>query len=94
VLKLTPKADGAWTGAWPYFNQDGLATEEHGYTAMGWETVEVPAGKFRAIRVECECKSDDGTRRITRWYAPGLGCVKWSDRNGGSVRKSYTPGRE
>jgi uncharacterized lipoprotein YddW (UPF0748 family) len=37
---------------------------------VGWETVEVPAGKFRALRVEA---THDGRRngpQVTAWYAP------------------------
>ena len=47
-------------------------------TVVGWETVEVPAGKFRAIKVEVEAlyQPSDGSRdilrKITLWYEPAV----------------------
>jgi hypothetical protein len=93
-LKLNPKADAVWKGRWPVFCNGEIVFEEQDYTAAGWETVEVPAGKFRAIRVEREGRLDQLTQRTTRWYAPGLGCVKWSSDGSGSVLTAFTPGKE
>ena len=45
-------------------------------TVVGWETVEVPAGKFRAMKVEAEWTNQpfDGSRafqqQATFWYVP------------------------
>ena len=45
-------------------------------TVVGWETVEVPAGKFRAIKVELDSmvQPSGGTRayrrQVTLWYVP------------------------
>ncbi len=45
-------------------------------TVVGWETIEVPAGKFRAIKVEQESSVQplDGSRALqqqaTYWYVP------------------------
>ena len=41
------------------------------------EENEVPAGKFRAIRVERNSTLDEVTQGSTYWYAPRMGCVKW-----------------
>jgi hypothetical protein len=93
-LRLNPKADATWQGRWPVFCNGEIVYQDHEYTALGWETVEVPAGKFRAIRVERESRLDQMTQRTTYWYAPGLGCVKWSSDGRGSVLASFTPGKE
>lgn len=39
------------------------------------EPVEVPAGKFRCVRLEISA----GASRRTRWFARGVGCVKEAD---------------
>ena len=91
-LKLAPKTDETWNGKWPVFVNGEVAFEEQKYTSAGWELVEVPAGKFRAIRVERDSTLNGATERTTYWYAPGLGCVKWVSGDRGSVLKSFTPG--
>ena len=40
---------------------------------LDWEEVTVPAGKFRALKVEANGKASgaaSGNRKITLWYAP------------------------
>lgn len=45
---------------------------------VGWETVEVPAGKFRAVRIELDSmvQPSDGSRayprQVTYWYSPDV----------------------
>jgi hypothetical protein len=57
----------------------------------GWEEVEVPAGKFRAIRVE---RTDSrGQVNTTYWYAPGLGNIKWASATRTRELTSFTPGK-
>ena len=53
------------------------------FTIAGWETVSVPAGVYRAVRVSVEATFFDrksmkpiGTITGAWWYAPGIGCVK------------------
>lgn len=68
-------------------------------TVLGSEVVEVPAGKFNAIRVRSELNF--GPRRdrfgvlscsIETWYAPGIGVVKIEHRGHQPwVLKSFTP---
>ena len=69
VLQLPHKANATWktwTGT-PF-----LGTSN--YTAYGLEEVEVPAGKYKAIRVG---RIDAGDICRTYWYAPDVGLVKY-----------------
>lgn len=42
--------------------------------ALDWEEITVPAGKFRALKIEANGRSVggpiNGTRKVTLWYAP------------------------
>jgi hypothetical protein len=90
LLKLPHKAGAKWetfTGAWDMF--------ESTVTAHGPEKIEVPAGKFEAIRVETKFPQREGDSIVGKyWYAPGVGLVKQT--YGGYVRvlKSFTAGKE
>ena len=51
------------------------------FTTAGLEEVEVPAGKFKALRVELEVKEQSGRavaapQRVRYWFAAGVGLVK------------------
>lgn len=61
-------------------------------TAYKADSVEVPAGTFKAIRVESEYTRDGVTHRATFWYAAGIGLVKYVDGKKITVLKSFTPG--
>jgi hypothetical protein len=71
------------------------------YRLVGEEVVEVPAGRFRAVRVEYSYTLPVGPRSVpvayhaTNWYAPGRGAVKVVFRVGEDETvmelKSYTP---
>ena len=79
--------ESKWTGTWPM----GWKYE---FETKGWEAIEVPAGKYRAIRVDRKDiwnDADQGT--TTYWYAPGLGCIKIAGRSPARVLKSFTPGK-
>ena len=54
-------------------------------------TVEVPAGKIRAIRLE----RDDGPNRgvTTYWFAPAMGCIKWSSNGNGREMTAFKSGK-
>jgi DUF3108-like len=64
------------------------------------EEVEVPAGKFKAVRIEKDIILRDLKRiRVTEWTAPGVGAVKTRARLGDGtevvqVLKSFTPGKK
>src|SRR5688572_4730755 len=40
------------------------------YVFKGEEEVEVPAGKYKALKVEAELQATTGPNRTTYWYAP------------------------
>jgi hypothetical protein len=87
LLKLPPKAGDRWDVV---LGGDGRAGLLATSTAGGVEEVEVPAGKFRAARVESEC---EGVRFVS-WYAPKVGLVR-TDVTGGTglALQAFTPGR-
>lgn len=91
-LKVTPDADAAWTGKWPVFTNSGDILEERQYTAAGWELVEVPAGKFQAVRVERVGTLQGSKSKCTLWYALDVGCVKLRYDSTTVVLKSFTRG--
>jgi hypothetical protein len=69
------------------------------YVFRGDEEVEVPAGKYKALKVEADIEFTKGQpSRVTYWYAPGVGQVKivTKDDKGERVQelKAFTPGKE
>lgn len=88
-LKMPHAERNSWSATWA---PTGVKFD---FTAKGWEMVEVPAGRFRAMKVE-RVESQEGTVQGTTsyWYSPGLGCIKISGRNPARVLKSFTPGKE
>jgi hypothetical protein len=96
VLRLPAKAGESWTF------QSGAANEvpDHKaiYTTGKEEEVEVPAGKFKAVRVDSETfRNGERESKSSDWYAPEVGLVKSVTTMGGSDRtlvlKSFTPGK-
>lgn len=82
-------------------SQEGGLRGSTGTVTVGdAEDVDVPAGKFRAVRVDVTVTTVDGKplakpRRVTRWYAPGVGLVKLTGETGVSrVLKAFTPGKK
>jgi hypothetical protein len=72
---------------------DMIRTETR--TAHGPELVEVPGGKYKAIRVESEYAHDGGkARKQTQWYASGIGLVKWVVRDEVWVLTAFHPAKE
>jgi hypothetical protein len=74
----------------------GSITRETGnVTQVAVEEVVVPAGKYRAIRVEMITSPAGGKEsRRTSWFAPGVGEVKLTvDGSDFRVLKSFTPGK-
>jgi hypothetical protein len=77
-----------------------VKTGEKWLTGGGWEAVivgkeriEVPAGRYTALRVEwSKPGSLGGKPRVTFWYAPGIGEIKSAaGERVLRVLKSYTP---
>lgn len=86
-LKLPHTSKNEWTGTWPGGLDFEFATKE-------WEVVEVPAGKFKAIRVDRkELQNGTVLGTTTYWYAPGVGCIKIAGRSPARSMKSFTPGK-
>jgi len=94
VLRLPFREGDTWET--PYWANGERATAK--YTSAGEEEVEVPAGKFRCIRVEAKFVVNGDTWTNTRWMAPRVGVVKEevADRDNRrwvtAVLKSFTPG--
>jgi hypothetical protein len=92
LLKLPSKPGDKWE----YQPQPGQTTS---FTVGTVEEVEVPAGKFKAIRVVSERSGNGVSLQQTHWYAPGVGLVKMSTTKPGleieitQVLKSFTPGK-
>ena len=91
-LRLPFKKGETWEAA---HKLDG-ETYPTKYTAAGEEEVEVPAGKFRCLRIESEYVFKGATCTRTCWMAPRCGMVKKVDAGmgyvGTTVLKSFTPG--
>ena len=89
IFPLTPGTKVHWEGhlkiAWvdKHILFDGAV--------VGWEDIEVPAGKFHCIKLHYHEKRDDEIIDENYWYAEGVGQVKY---DGGTFRKelkSYKP---
>jgi hypothetical protein len=90
-LPLTPGA--TWTSE----ARSVIGTEARlKYTAVREEEVEVPAGKFRAFRLDVELEWSGKTTHSSVWYAPRVGVIKQEHKDAGYVQvlKSFTPGKE
>ncbi len=76
----------------------GTANPKMKYTTEKEEEIEVPAGKFRAIRVESESTINGSVIRTTQWHAAGVGIVKILTKDNRSERiqvlKSFTPAKK
>jgi hypothetical protein len=99
VLRIPAKAGGTWD--WEAAPADGVPQQKLKFRVVGEEEVEVPAGKFRAIRVEQEREVNRKTApaRFEEWYAPEVGLVKKVFHHLGATKqvqelKSFTPGKE
>ena len=84
LLKLPHVENNKWTDEW-------FGSTRH-YQTVGWEEIEVPAGKIRAMRVDRD-NNGDGKSITTYWYAPGKGCIKWSCGDLSREWKSFTPAK-
>jgi hypothetical protein len=95
------KVPGSNGLTWTESARDGPLDTRATYSAFGPEEVGVPAGRFKAIRVELvmDVTFSDGSKlerayRQTNWYAPGLGCVKQVAGEAVEELKSFTPGKD
>jgi hypothetical protein len=95
-LRFPLKAGNSWGVRTPI--QPGLGDASAGRMTVGEEeTVEVPAGTYRAVPVKFDMTEVDGQplarpKHHIFWYAPGVGLVKHKLPYGQRVLKSFTPG--
>jgi hypothetical protein len=68
-----------------------VLTFEAEMTDCGEEEVRVPAGAFRALRVDSEVSLNGNKERVSRWYAPGVGLVKEQRPHTVRELKSFDP---
>jgi len=62
---------------WEWSGKDPTQVERHETSrVVGVETVTVPAGKFRAMKVVTEIANGKALMTRTSWYADGVGLVK------------------
>jgi hypothetical protein len=89
VLRIGDEPGTRWNTAYDDNNK-----QKHIF--HGEEMVEVPAGKFRALRVETTFYFKGVTGQTwNRWYAPGVGLVKVEGTSGvRKVLKEFTPGKK
>lgn len=90
LLRLTVDVGESWVA-----RQDG--SEHYATLTRGKEEeIEVPAGKFTAIRVDVVITRGKDTNRVTQWYAAGVGLVMESAQRGELTitreLKEFTPG--
>ncbi|WP_020474617.1 TapB family protein [Zavarzinella formosa] len=94
VLQFPLKPGATWTAE---ANRGGTTPLKLQYKMAKEEDVEVPAGKFKAFRIDVEYESSGAARRSSLWYAPAVGVVKdeHAGKDGGYARvmKSFTPGK-
>lgn len=68
------------------------------FTAREAESVEVPAGRYRAVRVDADETFPGKQSRLTYWFAPDVGLVKIRYTTGESDAvtelQSFTPGKK
>jgi hypothetical protein len=95
LLKLPAQEGETWEVESPA--TPGNPARKFKYTTGKEEEIEVPAGKFKAIRVEMENEINGTVLRTTYWHAPGAGMVKIvsHDQRGERVQvlKSVVPGK-
>ncbi len=62
-------------------------------TVQGWEEIEVPAGKFKCIKLYYHEKRGEEVIDEYAWYAEGVGQVKYDGGEYIKELKSYTRGK-
>jgi DUF3108-like len=92
LVKLPAKAGAEWDST-PKAARLG-AVSGHKSKVVGEEEVEVPAGKFKAIRVDSIISLSGERYTVSQWYVPGVGLVKTQRApNDREVLKSFAPGK-
>jgi hypothetical protein len=78
-----PLAPGArWNHQGRFEQRDGVVTYDDRFTVVGPETVDVPAGRYEAVKLVRETNRRDGDEY---WYAPDVRWyARWLGRRGDS----------
>jgi hypothetical protein len=92
VSRMTPpqpwfawplRAGQTWSHRGTYEDRNGKAAFNDVFTVLSAETVEVPAGRFNALKIVRESERRDSDQY---WYAPDVRFyVKWIGRRGDST---------
>ena len=96
LLKFPIKAGDKWDVEWS--QKPGLDGKKGTVTVIGEEEVTVPAGKFKAVKVERVYTEENGKAldkpfKVTVWFAKGIGRVKVVPTEGSKLAlKSFVPG--
>lgn len=95
ILKFPVRPGQTWTSE---VTSGGAVRTTFKYKAVEEEDVEVPAGKFRAVRLEVDIDTRGQARKSVIWYAPRVGIVKMDHQDGDSgyvrVLKKFEPGKK
>ena len=96
VIKLPFKPGEKWD--YQPKPEGGGPVGKRNYASVAEEEVEVPAGKYKAIRIDETWEDRRGPVRSSQWHAPGVGLVKQSTFEGSTetgvyVLKSFKPGK-
>jgi hypothetical protein len=95
ILKFPLKPGQAWASE-PA--SGGTVSATFKYKAIQDEDVEVPAGKFRAFRIEVDIDSGGRHSRSVIWYGARVGIVKMEHDSGDAsytrLLKSFRPGKK
>jgi hypothetical protein len=80
---MWPLVPGArWTHQGRFEHREGVVTHDDRFTVIGPEPIEVPAGRYDAIKVVHETDRGDGDEY---WYAPDVRWyARWHGRRGDS----------
>jgi hypothetical protein len=95
LLKVPCAKGDEWSCPFGFVGENGKRAD-YAFTCGGVEEVKVPAGTFRALRVEKVSTGADGKliQTITTWYAPGVGPVRIQyAANGNRELVKFTPGK-
>jgi hypothetical protein len=90
IFPLTPGTKTHWEGRLKILTVNKPVVFDG--TVVGWEEIEVPAGKFRCIKVHFDEKRGDEAIVEDAWYAEGVGQVKYDGGQYLKVLKSYKVG--
>ncbi|HJZ90194.1 MAG TPA: hypothetical protein VKE40_04935 [Gemmataceae bacterium] len=96
LLKFPIKAGDKWDVEWS--QKPGIDGKKGTVTVIDEEEVTVPAGKFKAVKVERVYTEENGKAldkpfKVSVWFAKGIGRVKVVPTEGSKLAlKSFVPG--